>query len=184
MVSGQDVGHGGGTTQSPDPTSVHSAGVCDASFARAGCHHPGQFERTSIQMTTDVDRTHHLTRHAARTRRTSGAAAVGNQLLGDADLRALRASLDEHRRFRLHQLGEIARGGSRDASTPHIEVSRKLAAAAHAALEEIEAALVKMDTGRYGRCSRCGRAISVDLLLSYPQAPYCTGCHRLMRGTE
>ncbi|MEV0291478.1 TraR/DksA C4-type zinc finger protein [Kribbella sp. NPDC050820] len=133
-------------------------------------------------------RTQHLTGHAARIRRASHLAAVGNQLLGDADLRKLRATLQEHRRFRLQQLGEIAGGSSLGASgagsTPHIEVSRKLAVAARAALEEIEVALAKMDAGRYGRCSRCGRAISLQLLWSYPQAPYCTPCHRVMRGTQ
>jgi DnaK suppressor protein len=142
-------------------------------------------------MTTDVGMTQHPTVHtpqSAQIRRRSDVNGVDNQLFGDADLAVLRTNLQEHRRFRLQQLGEIARGSSggasRAGSTPHIEVSRKLAAAARMALEEIEAALAKMNTGRYGRCSRCGRAISVELLWSYPQAPYCTACHRVMRRTQ
>ena len=136
-------------------------------------------------MTTDPGRTLPAT-HAARIRRASEVAAVDVQL-GEADLSVLRATLQEHRRFRLQQLGELAGGSGMGASgagsTPHIEVSRKLAAAARAALAEIEAALAKMDAGRYGRCSRCARAISVQLLWSYPQAPYCTACHRVMKAT-
>jgi len=110
-----------------------------------------------------------------------------NQLLGDADLVALRASLQDHRQFRHQQLRDIARGGTEGAagvgSPAHIEVSQKLAAAARTALAATEAALARMNTGRYGRCSRCGHAISLQLLWSYPQAAYCTHCHQVMRAT-
>ena len=120
---------------------------------------------------------------------TEGAAVnpADNQLLGGADLIALRASLQDHRRFRLQQLRDIARGGTEGASgvgsEAHIEVSHKLAAAARTALEATEAALTRMNTGQYGRCSRWGHAINVQLLWSYPQAAYCTRCHQVMRAT-
>jgi len=107
--------------------------------------------------------------------------SVDNQLLGELDLIALRASLQEHRRFRLQQLRDIGAAGA--GSPAHVEVSHKLATAARTALEETEAALARMNTGRYGGCSRCGHAISVQLLWSYPQAVYCARCHQVVKGT-
>lgn len=142
-------------------------------------------------MTTAVGRTQHRTVHAAQIaeiRRRQGVSAVDNHTLGDVVLTALRASLQEHRRFRLQQLRDLARrssSGASEASSPaHVEVSHKLAGAARTALEETEAALARVNTGRYGRCGRCGDAISVQLLWSYPQAAYCTRCHRVIKGTQ
>ena len=117
--------------------------------------------------------------------------AVDNHRLGDAELAELRASLQEHREFRHQQLRAIARGSTevddqtRSRQTAaHLEVRRKLVLAARMALEEIEAALARMDTGRYGRCSRCGRGISRQRLRAHPQASYCTSCHQAVETAQ
>jgi DnaK suppressor protein len=46
------------------------------------------------------------------------------------------------------------------------------------ALAEIEAALDRIATGRYGWCEQCGRPIAVALLAARPQARYCVPCGR------
>ena len=47
------------------------------------------------------------------------------------------------------------------------------------ALDETEAALARMDSGRYGRCGRCGSMISLERLSAYPQARHCARCQLL-----
>lgn len=51
------------------------------------------------------------------------------------------------------------------------------------AMAEIEAALDRIATGRYGRCEQCGRPISAALLKVRPQARYCAPCGRRSSGT-
>lgn len=44
------------------------------------------------------------------------------------------------------------------------------------ALAEIEAALSRLATGRFGWCEQCGRAIATTRLVEMPQVTYCTVC--------
>ncbi len=44
------------------------------------------------------------------------------------------------------------------------------------ALSAVEHALVRMDTGEYGVCERCGAAIDDDRLLAIPTATLCITC--------
>lgn len=48
------------------------------------------------------------------------------------------------------------------------------------ALQAIEAALERLDAGRYGRCEECGGAISDERLDAIPYTPYCIDCARRM----
>jgi DnaK suppressor protein len=43
-------------------------------------------------------------------------------------------------------------------------------------LQRIEAALQRIDEGRWGECSECGRAIEPKRLEALPWAIRCTGC--------
>jgi RNA polymerase-binding transcription factor DksA len=109
------------------------------------------------------------------------------------DRSALRAMLEEQRRFRLDQLAQldVQSGEARseyagryldplDASADRArtEVSAVLAAAAQQALEDIEAALARMDAGTYGACERCDAAIPPERLEAVPQARLCMSCQR------
>ena len=114
---------------------------------------------------------------------THQVSAVDNHRLTPAELAVLRASLHEGRQFRLQQLQDIAPSaadvvdttGSYDTAA-HSEVRQKLTLAAQTALAETEAALARMDAGRYGGCGRCGSTITLHRLYAYPQARYCARC--------
>jgi RNA polymerase-binding transcription factor DksA len=43
-------------------------------------------------------------------------------------------------------------------------------------IEEIDAALVRIDTGGYGRCVRCGSAVPIERLEARPFAATCVSC--------
>lgn len=54
------------------------------------------------------------------------------------------------------------------------------AQSAHAAreLDEVHAAMRRIDDGRYGECLDCGEAIEPQRLLALPATPYCTSCQQ------
>ncbi|WP_369695910.1 TraR/DksA family transcriptional regulator [Streptomyces abyssomicinicus] len=80
------------------------------------------------------------------------------------DLSGLRAGLDEQLRF--HR--ERSRSGRRAAPAP-----------ARMVLADVEAALRRMDEGRYGSCHLCGLPVDRQRLLVEPQARYCAPCQRV-----
>jgi DnaK suppressor protein len=43
-------------------------------------------------------------------------------------------------------------------------------------LDEIDAALARLATGRFGWCQRCGDAIAASMLAETPQIRYCPAC--------
>ena len=43
-------------------------------------------------------------------------------------------------------------------------------------LNRIEAALRRIDEGRYGVCDECGSAIGAQVLLANPASPLCSAC--------
>ena len=45
-----------------------------------------------------------------------------------------------------------------------------------AELTRIEAALRRIDEGRYGICDVCGQAIGAQVLLVHPDSPVCSAC--------
>ena len=106
-----------------------------------------------------------------------------------ADLPALRTRLEEQREFRIEQLarlGEPLDGGRgpaiwidpADPDAGHREVTATLADGARRALADIETALYRMHTGRYGMCLRCGAPIPLERLRLIPHLAHCADCGR------
>lgn len=108
-------------------------------------------------------------------------------------LPGLRAALEQQRRFRREQLAMLdANGGtqerparadstdSRDQEAVHAmrEVDALVADGARRALADIELALVRMDTGRYGHCRSCGARIPLVVLEAIPKTTLCLTCQR------
>jgi RNA polymerase-binding transcription factor DksA len=52
------------------------------------------------------------------------------------------------------------------------------AVAERRALAEIEAALARLATGRFGRCEQCDGAIATTRLTDAPASRYCAACDR------
>lgn len=49
-------------------------------------------------------------------------------------------------------------------------------------LGEVEAALDRIETGRFGLCSRCGAALTSERLAALPYARYCVTCETEQEG--
>jgi DnaK suppressor protein len=70
-------------------------------------------------------------------------------------------------------------GSGRDARlAAQLRASEALhsAVAERLALAEVEAALARLATGRFGWCEQCGAAIATARLAEIPQARYCPAC--------
>jgi DnaK suppressor protein len=68
--------------------------------------------------------------------------------------------------------------GFAEADSLHVERDRVLSLAAQARnrIEEVEAALRRLDTGAYGGCRSCRRPIPVARLEAVPEATQCVSC--------
>lgn len=62
------------------------------------------------------------------------------------------------------------------------EVSMSLLENEGQVLEEIAAALVRLDQGAYGRCEDCGKAIAKERLNAVPYTRRCIDCARRQEG--
>ena len=103
------------------------------------------------------------------------------------DLESVRAALTAERARLVAELGEaiVAPGqmtyGSQAAAASQVfEQQRDLALRdrSRAALEQVEAALQKVDEGTYGSCASCGNAIAPERLEAIPWTPVCIDCAR------
>lgn len=67
-----------------------------------------------------------------------------------------------------------------DTGSANMERERAQSLSAHARriLEEIDAALRRMDDESYGTCERCGKQIEVDRLEALPYATLCMECKK------
>ena len=103
---------------------------------------------------------------------------------------ALRAELVRQQGFRREQLASLAPGGSspdglagrgpdREESPGLSEVQALVESGARHALGDIELALARIRTGRYGRCRACGAVIPLAVLEAIPQTTLCLRCCRL-----
>ena len=57
-----------------------------------------------------------------------------------------------------------------------LRVTARMIAAERFIVREIEAALVRLDRGIYGRCEECGAAITAARLEILPYTRYCVSC--------
>lgn len=100
--------------------------------------------------------------------------------------------LDEHRRVSqaldyLHsenagsQDDEVPETGIADTGTVTLdrELDYSLEENSSRMLEEIEAALRRLDEGTFGTCERCGNPIAEERLEAMPYATKCIDCKRL-----
>lgn len=94
--------------------------------------------------------------------------------LGPRQLAAFRTQLEQQKTFRLEQLAQLRAIDPENAS----EVTEVLAAGARVALDDVLAALHRMNTGRYGRCTECAEPIPLERLEVLPQVGQCLVCSR------
>lgn len=83
--------------------------------------------------------------------------------------------LHDDRRFRVEQLAALA--AEAPCGPRHASVNQALRMAASAALREIDAALERMEQGRYGRCVQCAQLLPAGRLDTLPMAALCVSCH-------
>jgi RNA polymerase-binding protein DksA len=98
-----------------------------------------------------------------------------------------RAALLAQRRRLLDELaetvqapGQMTYGSQAAAGTQVFEQQRDLALRERAQqhLEQVDAALERLDAGTFGSCVRCGRAIAPERLEALPWAAHCIDCQR------
>jgi DnaK suppressor protein len=95
-----------------------------------------------------------------------------------------RKALAQQRQIRLDQLDDLAEAAANspsevdDARDPVNEI---LETGAAAALAEVEHALDRMRTGRYGICESCTTHIPYERLEILPMSRYCVRCQRGVR---
>jgi RNA polymerase-binding transcription factor len=108
-----------------------------------------------------------------------------------------RALLEARWQVRLQQVTELslafhdaaaavaASTGSGDAAEPSRRRMRDLlwrTVAARRGLADVEEALARLETGRFGRCEQCAAAIPAATLAHTPEERYCPGCTSAARG--
>jgi DnaK suppressor protein len=89
-------------------------------------------------------------------------------------LPALRIALLQQRRFRTEQLADLR--ATVPADPVQEEVTETLRRGARIALAGIDAALDRMDLGRYGSCVRCAVPIPLERLEILPAVALCMTC--------
>lgn len=92
----------------------------------------------------------------------------------------LRTDLEQQRRFRVQQLLDLAIRASRTSmatpNAPPDDVLNTLRGAARTALNDIDAALRRIELGTYGRCQRCRTTIPLERLEVLPMVVLCMPC--------
>ena len=107
-------------------------------------------------------------------------------MLSESTLSDLRASLEQERsdlRARLGEMGVLSGGESFDqnfADSSQVTAERgeveALAGNLRESLNDVEAALVKLDNGTFGVCEGCGQPIPPARLEAKPAAKLCMEC--------
>ena len=93
-----------------------------------------------------------------------------------ANLRLLRANLEAQRVFHMRQLAELSGHDRPFGTVVAAGQDELLADAARRTLGDIETALNRMRTNRYGYCLYCGSEIPLSRLRAMPQTDSCADC--------
>jgi DnaK suppressor protein len=103
------------------------------------------------------------------------------------DFDSARSALSAERQRLLDEIGETIQapgqmtyGSQAAAATQVFEQQRDLALRDRARqhLEQVDAALARLDAGTFGACLRCGRPIAPERLEALPWAAHCIDCQR------
>lgn len=103
------------------------------------------------------------------------------------DTSTFAGALRQQRRFRREQLSELTAAQSQHAvpagatiqqDEAQEQVSRLLRAAALSALADVDAALLRIEQGVFGRCVDCTGDIQLERLEILPMAALCMPCQR------
>ncbi len=80
-----------------------------------------------------------------------------------------------------HVQKDMSKSHSADSSEQAVErendeVLEGIGQETQSAIQDIRAALVKIDEGSYGNCSECGEAINPERLEALPETGHCVSC--------
>ncbi|HVC25092.1 MAG TPA: TraR/DksA C4-type zinc finger protein [Acidimicrobiales bacterium] len=119
---------------------------------------------------------------------------MANDARADTEAIDFRALLESERGSLERQLEELGFGGvsgaglsydSNFADSSQVTAERgeaeSLATELRSALAEVEGAIVRLDAGTYGVCTRCGQPIGVARLEAKPAVTTCIACAQLPR---
>ena len=108
---------------------------------------------------------------------TTDAFAIRERLLQERD--ELTAALDTQRAEGPIERSDVPDGPGETenlVSAEHLEVTTRVTAITQASVDEIDAALARLDRGTYGACLACGRDIPAERLDALPAATHCVAC--------
>ena len=114
--------------------------------------------------------------------RTAVVRRAGSTAVSERSLPGIRAELDQQRRLRIDQLKELTADAGEAvtaADGPRLQITHILVATAESALDEIDAALQRLEDGSYGICERCVEPIRWKRLETLPMSRLCTTCQHV-----
>jgi RNA polymerase-binding transcription factor DksA len=97
--------------------------------------------------------------------------------VADLTVRRLRRLLLDERRAQLERAAALVHHDEADAvPAADPELVDVLAAQARQTVDEIDAALARIDADTYGRCEACGEGLQIARLEAIPHARSCVAC--------
>jgi DnaK suppressor protein len=114
--------------------------------------------------------------------RTAVVRRASSTAVSERSLPGIRAELDQQRRLRIDQLKELTADAAEAvtaADGPRLQITHILVATAESALDEIDAALQRLEDGSYGICERCVEPIPWERLETLPMSRLCTTCQHV-----
>jgi len=93
------------------------------------------------------------------------------------DSEAVRRLLEHERRDRIARLAALRE----DEGSASDDIAGVQRTSARRVIEEIDAALERLDAGEYGTCPRCGEPIPAERLEILPYARHCVRCRQRSR---